>query len=153
MGSSPFDVIVIGAGSAGCAVASRLSEDPNLTVLHLEAGGSDRRLSVRAPLAYSAQMRGPTDWNFTTEPEPGCENRRLEQPRGKVIGGTSSMNAMVWVRGSRRDYHDWSLPGWSWDDVEPVYRRIEDHYLGPENHGVGGPIHVILMAEPYVVAT
>ena len=113
MGSSPFDVIVIGAGSAGCAVASRLSEDPNLTVLHLEAGGSDRRLSVRAPLAYSAQMRGPTDWNFTTEPEPGCENRRLEQPRGKVIGGTSSMNAMVWVRGSRRDYDDWSLPGWT----------------------------------------
>src|ERR1700754_419493 len=104
MRSPSFDVIVIGAGSAGSVVAARLSEDPNVSVLLLEAGGSDPRLAVRAPLAYSAQMRGATDWDFTTEPEPGCVDRRLDQPRGKVLGGTSSMNAMVWVRGSRRDY-------------------------------------------------
>jgi choline dehydrogenase len=101
MRSRSFDVVVIGAGSAGCAVAGRLTEDPTVSVLLLEAGGTDRRLSIRAPLAYSAQMRGATDRDFTTEPEPGCADRRLVQPCGKVLGGTSSMNAMLWVRGSR----------------------------------------------------
>jgi choline dehydrogenase len=153
MRTRSFDVVVIGAGSAGSAVAARLSEDPTISVLLLEAGGSDRHLSVRAPLAYSAQMGGATDWDFTTEPEPGCANRRLAQPRGRVLGGTSSMNAMLWVRGSRRDYDDWSIPGWQWDDVEPVYRRIEDHYLGSARHGVGGPIHVTRVAAPDPVST
>ena len=131
------DYVVIGAGSAGCAVAGRLSADSSRSVLLLEAGGSDLRLSVRAPLAFGSQFGGATDWKLQTEPEPGCANRRMEQPRGKVIGGTSSMNAMVWVRGSRHDYDGWGVPGWTWEDVEPVFRRIES-----------GPIHVTRVAEP-----
>jgi choline dehydrogenase len=136
-----YDYIVIGAGSAGCAVAGRLSADSSRSVLLLEAGGSDRRVSVRAPLAFATQFGGPTDWKLQTEPEPGCADRRMEQPRGKVVGGTSSMNAMVWVRGSRQDYDGWGVPGWEWEDVEPVFRRIES-----------GPVHVSRVAEPDEVA-
>jgi choline dehydrogenase len=92
---------------------------------------------VRAPLAYGAQMGGPTDWAFESEPEPGCDGRRIPQPRGKVLGGTSAMNAMVWVRGTRCDYDGWRLAGWGWNDVEPVFRRIES-----------GPMRVTRVAEP-----
>ena len=130
-----YDYVVIGAGSAGCAVAARLAA-ASYTVLLIEAGGSDRRISVRAPLAYGAQVGGLTDWAFESEPEPGCDGRRIPQPRGKVLGGTSAMNAMVWVRGSRLDYDGWQLPGWAWDDVEPVFRRI------------AGPMRVTRVAEP-----
>jgi choline dehydrogenase len=91
-----YDYVVIGAGSAGCAVAARLAA-ASYTVLLIEAGGSDRRISVRTPLAYGGQVGGPTDWAFESEPEPGCDGRRIPQPRGKVLGGTSAMNAMVWV--------------------------------------------------------
>lgn len=145
---STYDHVVIGAGSAGSAVAARLSEDPSRSVLLLEAGGSDRRLTVRAPLAYSAQMGGSTDWSFETEPEPGCEDRRIFQPRGKVLGGTSSMNAMVWVRGAQADYDGWNVPGWGWDDVLPTFRRMEDHHLGGPDHGTGGPVRVTRVQEP-----
>jgi len=131
-----YDYVVVGAGSAGCAVAARLAQASH-TVLLIEAGGSDRRIPVRAPLAYGAQMGGPTDWAFESEPEPGCDGRRIPQPRGKVIGGTSAMNAMVWVRGTRLDYDGWQVPGWGWDDVEPVFRRIE-----------AGPMRVTRVAEP-----
>ncbi len=131
-----YDYVVVGAGSAGCAVAGRLTEASH-SVLLIEAGGSDRRIPVRAPLAYGAQMGGPTDWAFESEPEPGCDGRRIPQPRGKVIGGTSAMNAMVWVRGARIDYDDWRLPGWGWSDVEPVFRRIES-----------GPMRVTRVVEP-----
>lgn len=147
-----FDYIVVGAGSAGCPVAARLAEDPSRTVLLIEAGGHDRRLSVRAPLAYSAQMGGKTDWAFETEPEPGCADRRMAQPRGKVLGGTSAMNAMVWVRGSRADYDGWRVPGWGWDDVDPIFKRIESHYLGAPDHGTSGPVRVARMADPDAVA-
>jgi len=133
---SAYDYIVVGAGSAGCAVAARLAAASH-RVLLIEAGGSDRRIQVRAPLAYGAQMGGKTDWAFESEPEPGCDGRRIPQPRGKVLGGTSAMNAMVWVRGSRLDYDGWQLPGWGWDDVEPVFRRIES-----------GPMRVTKVAEP-----
>jgi choline dehydrogenase len=131
-----YDYIVIGAGSAGCAVAARLAAASH-RVLLIEAGGSDRRIPVRAPMAYGAQIGGPTDWAFESEPEPGCDGRRIPQPRGKVVGGTSAMNAMVWVRGTRVDYENWQLPGWGWDDVEPVFRRIES-----------GPMRVTRVAEP-----
>lgn len=136
MSVAVYDYVVVGAGSAGCAVAARLAEASH-TVLLIEAGGSDRRIPVRVPLAYGAQMGGPTDWAFESEPEPGCDGRRIPQPRGKVIGGTSAMNAMVWVRGTRVDYDGWQVPGWGWDDVEPVFRRIE-----------AGPMRVTRVAEP-----
>jgi choline dehydrogenase-like flavoprotein len=143
-----YDHIVIGAGSAGCAVAARLSEDPHRDVLLLEAGGSDLRLGVRAPLAFSKQFHTRGDWEYYTEPEPGCANRRIFEPRGKVIGGCSSMNAMLWIRGCPEDYDSWGVPGWSWADVEPVFRKIEDHHLQDGAHGHGGPVRVIRMASP-----
>ena len=147
-----YDYIVIGAGSAGCALAGRLAAG-NDSVLLLEAGGSDRRLTVRAPLAFAAQMGGPTDWDYSSEPETACDGRSIAQPRGRVLGGTSSMNAMVWVRGTGLDYDGWQLPGWGWSDVEPVFRRIESHYLGGPTHGTSGPMRVTQLAEPDVTST
>ncbi|GAY18146.1 GMC family oxidoreductase [Mycobacterium sp. shizuoka-1] len=147
-----YDYIVIGAGSAGCALAGRLAAGPG-SVLLLEAGGSDRRLTVRAPLAFAAQMGGPTDWDLHSEPEPACDGRVIPQPRGRVLGGTSSMNAMVWVRGTQLDYDGWHLPGWDWSDVEPVFRRIESHYLGGPAHGSAGPMRVTRLPEPDVTST
>jgi choline dehydrogenase len=129
-------------------VAARLSADPARSVLLLEAGGSDRKLSVRAPLGYSAQIGSSIDWGYQTEPEPGCDGRRIPQPRGKMLGGTSSMNAMVWVRGSRIDYDGWKVPGWCWDDVAPVFRRIESHFRGGDEHGCTGPVHVTQLPTP-----
>jgi choline dehydrogenase len=134
--AASYDYVVVGAGSAGCAVAARLAAASH-SVLLIEAGGSDLRIPVRAPLGYGAQMGGATDWAFESEPEPGCDGRRIPQPRGKVIGGTSAMNAMLWVRGTRIDYDGWRMPGWGWDDVEPVFRRIES-----------GPMHVTRVPEP-----
>lgn len=137
-----FDHIVIGSGSGGSAVAARLSEDPTVTVLLIEAGGSDRRLDVRAPAAFPSQFHSKIDWDYFTEPEPGCAHRRIYEPRGKVLGGCSSMNAMAWVRGCKADYNDWGLDGWGWDDVLPYFRRMEDHFIDDDEHGQGGPIHV-----------
>ena len=137
-----FDHIVIGSGSGGSAVAARLTEDPTVTVLLIEAGGSDRRLEVRAPAAFPSQFHSKIDWDYFTEPEPGCAHRRIYEPRGKVLGGCSSMNAMAWVRGCKADYNDWGLDGWGWDDVLPYFRRMEDHFIDDDEHGQGGPIHV-----------
>src|SRR6185437_11908179 len=120
-----YEFIVVGAGSAGCAVAGRLATESSAKVLLVEAGGSDRRFSIRAPLAAPAQFGTSLDWAYETEPEPSCANRRIAQPRGRVLGGCSAMNAMVWVKGSNLDYDGWRLPGWSWADVAPVFARIE----------------------------
>lgn len=120
-----YDHIVVGAGSAGCAVAARLSEDPVRRVLLIEAGGSDRTLATRAPAAFANLIGTKRDWDYETEPEPGLAGRRIAEPRGKLLGGCSAMNAMLWVRGSDLDYDGWDLPGWSWDDVLPVFERIE----------------------------
>jgi choline dehydrogenase len=120
-----YDFIIVGAGSAGCAVAGQLATHSSSTVLLIEAGGSDRRFTIRAPLASTRQYGTSLDWAYETEPEPGCANRRITQPRGRVLGGTSAMNAMVWVKGSNLDYDGWQLPGWSWKDVAPVFTRIE----------------------------
>lgn len=118
-----FDYVVIGAGSAGCTIASRLSENPARRVLLLEAGGSNRRLEVRAPLAFAKQFHTKLDWDCWTEPEPHLNGRRLYSPRGKMLGGSSSMNAMIYIRGNRLDYDGWAqagATGWSYDDVLPL---------------------------------
>jgi choline dehydrogenase len=126
-----YDFIVVGAGSAGCATAGRLAAESAASVLLIEAGGSDRRLTIRAPLFASMQYGTSLDWAYETEPEPGCAGRRIAQPRGRVLGGCSAMNAMAWIKGSNLDYDGWQLPGWGWDDVAPVFSRIED-----------GPMHI-----------
>lgn len=120
-----YDFIVVGAGSAGCAVAGRLATESSASVLLIEAGGSDRRFAVRVPLAGPMQYGSSLDWAYETEPEPGCASRCIAQPRGRVLGGSSSMNGMVWVKGSDLDYDGWQLPGWGWTDVAPVFERIE----------------------------
>jgi choline dehydrogenase len=120
-----YDYIVVGAGSAGCAVAGRLAAESSAQVLLIEAGGSDRRLEVRAPLAALRQFGTSLDWAYETEPEPGCADRRIPAPAGRVLGGTSAMNMMLWVKGSNLDYDSWQLPGWSWNDVAPVFARME----------------------------
>src|SRR5690242_189303 len=106
-----FDYIVIGAGSAGCAVAGRLSEDSRASVLLLEAGGSNRRLEVKAPAAFPKQFHTKLDWDYYTEPEPHLNGRTLYSPRGKMLGGCSSMNAMLYIRGNQLDYDEWSKNG------------------------------------------
>lgn len=143
-----YDHIVIGAGSAGCAVAGRLSEDPARRVVLLEAGGSDRRLEARAPLAFSGLFHTARDWDYETEPEPALGGRRLYQPRGKLLGGCSAMNAMLWVRGSDQDYDGWGVPGWSWEEVEPYFVRMEDHFLPGPGHGKGGPVRIRRLSTP-----
>ncbi|MET0897963.1 MAG: GMC family oxidoreductase N-terminal domain-containing protein [Mycobacterium sp.] len=120
-----YDFVVVGAGSAGCAVAGRLATESSATVLLIEAGGSDRRLAVRAPLAAIRQFGTTLDWSYESDPEPACANRRILQHAGRVLGGTSAMNGMVWVKGRDLDYDGWQLPGWAWADVAPVFARIE----------------------------
>jgi choline dehydrogenase len=145
-----YDHIVIGAGSAGAAVAARLSEDPRRTVLLIEAGGTSRTVNHAAPAAYPNQFLGRADWAYETEPEPGCDDRRIYEPRAKALGGCSAMNAMIWIRGNPADYDAWGLEGWGWDDVRPVFERIEHrHEPVPMAGGANdGPVHVSHDARP-----
>ena len=138
-----FDYIVVGAGSAGCVLANRLSANPANRVLLLEAGGNDNWIWYHIPVGYLFAIGNPrSDWMLKTEPEPGLNGRSLNYPRGKVIGGSSSINAMVYMRGQAGDYDHWrqlGLPGWSWDDVLPYFKKHEDNFLGlSDHHGVGG---------------
>src|SRR6202165_700742 len=138
-----FDYIVVGAGTAGCIVANRLSADPANRVLILEAGGSDNWIWFHIPVGYLFAIGNPrSDWMFRTEPEAGLNGRSLAYPRGKVIGGCSAINAMISMRGQAADYDHWrqlGLSGWGYDDVLPAFRRLEDHFLGEsEHHGTGG---------------
>lgn len=142
-----FDYIVVGAGAGGCVVANRLSEDPQTRVLLLEAGGRDNWIWHHIPVGYLFAIGNPrADWMFTTEAEPGLNGRALGYPRGKVLGGSTAINAMISMRGQSEDYDNWrqlGLSGWGWDDVFPVFRDMEDHYLGPNpHHGSGGPWRV-----------
>jgi choline dehydrogenase-like flavoprotein len=138
-----FDYIVVGAGTAGCIVANRLSADPRKRVLLLEAGGNDNWIWFHIPVGYLFAIGNPrSDWMFRTEPEPGLNGRSLAYPRGKVIGGSSAINAMISMRGQAADYDHWrqlGLAGWGYDDVLPAFKKLEDHFLGAsEHHGAGG---------------
>jgi choline dehydrogenase len=138
-----FDYIIVGAGTAGCILANRLSADPARRVLILEAGGNDNWIWFHIPVGYLFAIGNPrSDWMFRTEAEPGLNGRALAYPRGKVIGGSSAINAMISMRGQAADYDHWrqlGLAGWAYADVLPAFRRLEDHFLGEsEHHGAGG---------------
>ncbi len=143
-----FDVVIVGAGTAGCLLANRLSADPGCRVLLLEAGGRDDYAWIHIPVGYLYCIGNPrTDWLYQTEPDPGLNGRRLRYPRGKVLGGCSSINGMIYMRGQARDYAHWAAltgdPAWGWEAVLPLFRGHEDHWRGAEpgfagHHGTGG---------------
>jgi choline dehydrogenase-like flavoprotein len=138
-----YDYIIVGAGSAGCLLANRLSADAGKRVLVLEAGGRDNWIWFHIPVGYLFAIGNPrSDWCFKTEPEPGLNGRSLNYPRGKVIGGSSAINAMIYMRGQAADYDHWrqlGLAGWGWDDVLPFFKRHENHFMGESAvHAVGG---------------
>ncbi|MCU1691870.1 MAG: glucose-methanol-choline oxidoreductase [Frankiales bacterium] len=140
------DYVVVGAGSAGCVLAERLSADGSRVVV-LEAGGPDDNPMVKIPAIWSGMFQGPNDWNYTSEPEPGYHGRCVFLPRGKMLGGSSSLNAMFYVRGNRQDYDSWQrdfgATGWSYDDVLPYFIRSENNAdIKDEFHGQDGPLHV-----------
>jgi choline dehydrogenase len=138
-----FDYVIVGAGSAGCVLAGRLSEDPDVRVLLLEAGPPDTKENVHVPLGYLQLATTDIDWDYHSAPEPECNGRRIQLPRGKVLGGSSSLNAMVYIRGNRRDYDDWGVPGWSAADLLPYFLKAEDNERGASRwHGAGGPLPV-----------
>lgn len=141
-----YDYIIVGAGSAGCVLANRLSEDPSVKVLLLEAGGTDAQKEIHIPAAFSKLFKTACDWTYFTEPEPHLDNRSLYWPRGKVLGGSSSINAMIYIRGHRWDYDHWrdlGNPGWDYDSVLPYFKKSEAQENGPSAfHGSDGPLHV-----------
>jgi choline dehydrogenase len=142
-----YDCIIVGAGTAGCILANRLSADAGRRVLLLEAGGTDNWIWYHIPVGYLFAIGNPrSDWMFRTESEPGLNGRSLAYPRGKVIGGSSAINAMISMRGHAADYDGWrslGLHGWAWQDVLPVFKRHEDHFLGEsEHHGSGGEFRI-----------
>ncbi len=145
--SDCYDFIIVGAGSAGCVIASRLSENPANRVLLLEAGRRDTNPWIHIPVGYFKTMHNPAvDWCYETEPDPGLNGRRLKWPRGKVLGGSSSLNGLLYVRGHPEDYNDWAAtgnPGWSWADVFPYFLKSEDQERGADDyHATGGPLEV-----------
>ena len=141
-----YDYVIVGAGSAGCVIAGRLSEDRDVRVALLEAGGQDGRPEIAMPIAFPMLLKSSVDWDLYGEQEPGLGGRRLFLPRGKVLGGSGSINAMIYIRGNRADYDGWAAggaQGWSYDEVLPYFKRSEDNERGEDGfHGVGGPLSV-----------
>jgi choline dehydrogenase len=140
------DYIIVGAGSAGCVLAARLSEDPGVRVTLVEAGGPDTAPEIHVPAAFGKLFQSRWDWDYLTDPEPGLDSRRRYLPRGKMLGGSSSMNAMIYIRGNPADYDRWAAggaTGWGWPDVLPYFLRAENNERGPGDlHGAGGPLSV-----------
>ncbi|HEY8644087.1 MAG TPA: choline dehydrogenase [Candidatus Dormibacteraeota bacterium] len=143
---STYDYVIVGAGSAGCVLAARLSEDPATRVLLLEAGPPDKRTEIQIPAAFGKLFHTEVDWDYRTAPEPELGGREVFWPRGKMLGGSSSINAMIYMRGHPADYDGWEKlgnEGWSWQDVLPYFKRSENNQRGAdEYHGVGGPLDV-----------
>src|SRR5579859_1111955 len=149
-----FDYIVVGAGSAGCVLANRLSASGRHRVLLLEAGGRDTNPWIHIPLGYGKLFNDPkVNWLYQTEPQKELNGRKIKQPRGKVLGGSSSINGLVYIRGQRQDFDQWrdrGNPGWGYDDLLPYFIRSEDHFLGAGPwHGQGGPMSVSNQTEPH----
>ena len=142
-----FDYIILGAGSAGCVIANRLSENSNNKVLLIEAGGKDNYPWIHIPVGYFKTMHNPkTDWCYNTEPDETMNNRSIRYPRGKTLGGSSSINGLLYIRGQHRDYDIWRQlgnKGWGWNDVLPYFIKAENQERGKnEYHGVGGPLSI-----------
>jgi choline dehydrogenase len=141
-----YDYVIVGAGSAGCVLAARLSEDPDVSVALIEAGPPDTIENIHVPVAFSALFRTQVDWDYSTAAEPGADRRRIYLPRGKTLGGSSSINAMVYIRGNRADYDGWreaGCEGWGYDELLPYFKRAEDNERGAsELHGADGPLSV-----------
>ena len=151
--SSSYDYVIVGAGSAGCVLAYRLGEDPGVRIAVVEAGPADTDPQIHVPFAFGALLKSRVDWDLVSEPEPGLDLRRNYIPRGKVLGGSSSLNAMIYIRGNRLDYDDWAADGadgWGYEDVLPYFRRAEDNERGESRyHGVGGPLSVTDARSPH----
>ncbi len=151
-----YDYVIVGAGSAGCVLAARLSEDPDARVLLLEAGGSDERPEVRIPAVFSRLFHTEADWDYTTTPQSAAAGRQLYWPRGRVLGGSSSINAMIYIRGNRADFDGWAdagCEGWAYADVLPAFKKSEDNARGAgPYHGAGGPLRVEDPASPSPVS-
>jgi len=148
-----FDYVIVGGGSAGCVLAARLSEDPGVRVALLEAGPPDRSVLIHCPAGLPVLARnGQANWALQTVPQPGLNGRRGYQPCGKVLGGSSSINAMIYTRGHRSDYDHWAAQGnagWGWSDVLPYFKRAERNERGADEfHGTGGPLNVMDLRSP-----
>lgn len=152
-----FDYIIVGGGSGGCTVASRLSEDPKVSVCLLEAGGDGTSVMIRMPSAVAAILPRPIlNWAYETAPQPGLNGRKGYQPRGKALGGSSAINAMLYIRGHQSDYDHWKElgnKGWGWDNVLPFFKRSESNERGgDELHGDSGPLNVAEQVSPRPIA-